>query len=429
MRRGGWGGTILVIVLVLVLLLSLSSVFSEHEADLLPGQERWSPQMVPEPGKETNTKEEPAASDAEKEEPEEERADFEIHFLDVGQGDAALVLCDGHAMMIDGGKAADSQLTYAYLAQREIDHLDYVVCTHPHDDHAGGLAGALNYATADVALCPVTEYDTVAFRNFTKYLDRQGVALTVPAAGDVFRLGSAEVTVLGPTGEYEIVNDGCIVLKIEYGETSFLFTADAELGEEQALLAAGGDLRSTVLKVGHHGGETSTSEEFLRAVAPEYAVISVGKNNGYGHPSEGVLGRLKDAGVELYRTDLQGTVICTSDGKAVTFRTERKTDKDSFEHPGVMILPEPVDPVDPGEKTDGTDGEVAPEPDQPNGTEEEKTVRERTYTYILNTNTYVFHEPYCPSVSQMSEKNKQVYEGTRDEIIAMGFRPCERCYP
>ncbi len=320
---------------------------------------------------------------------------FEVHFIDVGQADAALVLCDGHAMLIDGGNAADSSLIYTYLKDRSVSYLDYIVCTHAHEDHVGGLAGALNYASAGCALCPVTEYDSRAFNSFVTYLGKQGVEITIPAAGDSFSLGSASVQVLGPVRpDASDPNNTSIVLRIVYGNTSFLFTGDAEREEEQEILEAGYELESTVLKVGHHGSETSTTYPFLREILPQYAVISVGADNSYGHPAEDTLSRLRDADVTVYRTDLQGDIVCTSDGESVSFAVERGADADTLGSAGKART----------ETESGTD-------------------------YVLNTNTHKFHIPSCSSVKQMKESNKRFYNGTREEVIGMGYDPCQRCNP
>lgn len=346
-----------------------------------------------------------------------EGSTFAVHFIDVGQADAALVLCDGNAMLIDGGNAADSNLIYSYLKKLSLTHLDYIVCSHAHEDHVGGLSGALNYATVGTALAPVTNYDSKAFGNFVSYLAKQSVSITVPSAGDSFALGSASVTVLGPVTGSDEPNNTSIVLRVVYGDTSFLFAGDAEREEEQDILSAGYDLDSTVLKVGHHGSDSSTSYVWLREIMPEYAVISVGKDNSYGHPTDAVLSRLRDADVKTYRTDMQGDVICASDGKAVSFQVARNADADTLASVGPnSTMSEPSQPVVVAPP------ETTPAPETANqipvGTD-----------YVLNTNTHKFHYPSCGSVKQMSEKNKQAYNGNREDVIAMGYEPCKKCNP
>ena len=320
---------------------------------------------------------------------------FEIHFIDVGQGDAALVLCDGNAMLIDGGESSESSKIYAYLQAHNIDFLDYIVATHAHSDHIGGLSGALNYASVGMALCPVTSYTSKAFNSFVKYLDAQGVSITVPTPGLSFSLGSASVQVLGPQKEYDNPNDTSIVMRIVYGNTSFLFTWDAERTAEADILEAGYDLSATVLKVGHHGSDTSTSYPFLREIMPEFAVIQVGTGNLYGHPAENTLSKLRDAGVKIYRNDLQGTIICTSDGEKVSFSTEKNA--------SLQTNPTEITSV-PSIETDIPDaGE-----------------------YIGNKNSKKFHLPTCKNLP--AEKNR-VYLESRNEALQKGYDPCGNCNP
>lgn len=320
-------------------------------------------------------------------EPAQEGSGFEIHFIDVGQADSALVICDGHYMLIDGGNAEDSDLVYSYLERHGAAHLDCMVASHAHEDHIGGLSGALNYATVDVALCPVTDYNTKVFQNMVNYLEKQGKSLTVPEPGDKFSLGSAQVEILGPVKEYDDTNNTSIVLRIDYGSTSFLFTGDMETGAEQDLIDSGAVLGATVLKAGHHGSDTSTSYQFLREVMPQYTVISVGEDNSYGHPSDEVLSRFRDAGTEVYRTDMQGHVIAESDGKTVVFRTEK----------------EAVTTTNP-------------------------TGKFTLQNYIGNAGSKKFHLPDCASAKNIQE-NKRVVFLSRSQAVLEGYEPCGRCKP
>ncbi|MCI8303184.1 MAG: MBL fold metallo-hydrolase [Lawsonibacter sp.] len=316
-----------------------------------------------------------------------EGSSFAVHFIDVGQADAALVECDGHFMLIDGGNAEDSDLVYAYLERHGAKHLDYMVASHAHEDHIGGLSGALNYASVDVALCPVTEYSSKVFRDMVKYLGEQGKTLTVPEPGDKFSLGSAQVEILGPVMEYDDTNDTSIVLRIDYGRTSFLFTGDMETGAERDLIDSGADLKADVLKSGHHGSDTSSSYVFLREVNPKYTVISVGEGNSYGHPSDEVLSRYRDLGAEVYRTDMQGHVIAESNGDTITFRTEKEAD-----------------------------------------TATNPTGQPTLQTYIGNSGTGKFHLPDCASAKTIQEEKRVVFL-TRLQAVLAGYEPCGRCRP
>lgn len=332
---------------------------------------------------------------------------FSIRYLDMGQADSTLIECDSHYMLIDGGKKDSSSKIYTILKNNNIDYLDIIVGTHPDEDHIGGLAGALNYATARMVLCPTVEHDTDAFKDFAKYAEQNGNGIIVPEIGDVYPLGSAKVTILGVNGGTE-TNDTSIVLKIQYGETSFLFSGDAEGVAEEAVLNSGVDLSATVLQVGHHGSADSTTEAFLNEVMPAYAIISVGAQNTYLHPTEEVLERLERAGAEIYRTDLQGEIEIISDGKTIDISTEREASVEE-----IMLSGEAAAKMQEQTRNQESTNVVAP-----SGTD-----------YILNTNTKKFHYSTCKSVKQMKAKNTAYYTGTRDEVIAKGYDSCGNCHP
>ena len=250
-----------------------------------------------------------------------------VYFLNVGQADAAILQCGDEVMMIDGGESSDSSLIYSYLSKTlGITHIDYMIATHPHADHIGGLSGALNACSVGVVYSPVTSYDSKQFSSLVKYTQKQGHELTVPEVGISFAFGDAQVQFLSPVTEYSNINDCSIVVRITHGSNTFLFTGDAEWDAEHDMVASGYDLSATVLKVGHHGSDTSSSYVFLREVMPKYAVISCGKDNSYGHPTEGALSRLRDVGAQVFRTDMQGDVVFVSDGTALSFGTVKYAD-------------------------------------------------------------------------------------------------------
>lgn len=331
-----------------------------------------------------------------------ENSTFRIHFIDVGQADAALVECDGHYMLIDGGNKADSNRIYTVLKNAGVSRLDYVVGTHAHEDHIGGLPGAFSYATADMTLCPVKNYDSNAFDDFAAYAAKKGGGITVPKKDALYLLGSATVKILGVNSASD-TNNTSIVLRIDYGSTSFLFTGDAEREAEQMLLNSSANLKATVLKVGHHGSETSTTYPFLREIMPKYAVVSVGKGNSYGHPTEAVLSRLRDAEVEVYRTDLQGDIFCISDGEKVQFSVSKNSNADVF----------------------GGIGENSIQNQKPENIEtkpqESPLVSESGLVWIPKSGKKYHSKSSCSNMKNPSSVTKQ-------EAVNRGYTPCKKCW-
>lgn len=213
-----------------------------------------------------------------------------VRFLDVGQGDSILLSCGEDTMLIDGGPVEEGQFLVSRLNRLDVTELTYVVNTHPDEDHCGGLAAVLAKYPAEHVYSGVTEYTTKVFSNVVKYTEEQGRQIEVPQTGTHWSLGSAAVTVIGPVQEYSDPNNGSLVLRVDYGETSFLFTGDMEQKAEGDLLESGADVRADVLKAGHHGSPTSSSEAFLTAVQPSVAVISVGADKRLRSPRRGCAG-------------------------------------------------------------------------------------------------------------------------------------------
>ena len=384
-----------------------------------------------------------------------------VHYIDVGQGDAALVMSGGQTMLIDGGRPKASSIIYTYLKKQGISGLDYIVCSHADDDHIGGLSAPLANMPVKNVIAPKTEANTNSFRSLKSKIAAQGLTVKHPRAGEKMNFGDCQIEFCGPISENDADrNNGSIVMKIVYGETSFLFTGDAEREEEKEILEKGYDISATVLKVGHHGSKNSTTYPFLREIMPEYAIISVGENS-YGHPTDETLSRLRDADVKVFRTDMQGDIIATSNGKTVAVTPSRNADvqtnptvleKTGFEQnikgkqggksnkgnekKGLSSVWQAAGggaaAMSVGDEESGKSKAVSSDPPKNKSPTEEKTEASNGETpckYIGNINTKKFHYPSCSSVKQMKEKNKVVLNCTRSDILAQGFAPCGRCNP
>lgn len=248
-----------------------------------------------------------------------EEGELEVHFIDVGQGDATLLLQGEYAMLIDGGDNLKGWQVVDYLKYLGIDHLDYVIGTHPDADHIGGLDTVLANISCDLVMMPEIERDTESYEGLAEVIKEQGLESISPKPGETYELGTAIFTILAPNDTYENVNDNSIALRMVHGGNSFLFTGDAESEAEGDMLKSGRLLSADVYKVAHHGSSGANSELFLMAVNPTHAIISCGENNEYGHPHSEVLNQLRMMGVDVYRTDEQGTIVAVSDGNEITF--------------------------------------------------------------------------------------------------------------
>ncbi len=321
---------------------------------------------------------------------------FQMDMLDVGQGLCLLIRADGKTAVYDGGGRDRSSYVVRYLKNHEIDELDYMFVSHYDEDHIAGLVGILNTTKVDRVICPDYSTDTKIYQSFLRQRKENGAKVTHPSEGDEFQLGNAVIEVVGTgTEDEDNDNNNSIAIRISYGDFSAMITGDAEKEEETAIVQSNTDIESDLYVVGHHGSSSSTSTAFLRAVAPQYAWISAGTDNSYGHPTRTTLKLLKQEDVDIFRTDDQGEVTCYSDGTTCWFSENPSDDWQS------------------GEEKRESEGQSS----------------QAVTTYILNTNTKKFHDPDCGSVRRMSEKNKETFTGTREQIISEGYDPCGNCHP
>lgn len=252
---------------------------------------------------------------------------FSAHFIDVGQADSALILCENEAVLIDAGDVDSYAAIDAYLKAQNVKQLKYFILTHAHADHIGSADDVLkNYAVENVIMPKYSEENmptSKVYEDLLYALSDSGAKVLAAKAGHTYNLSGCSFSVYAPNKDYKELNDSSVVVRFTYGETNFLFQGDAEKASENDVLAAGFDVRADVLKMGHHGSKTSSTEKYLRAVSPKLAVISCGENNSYKLPSDSVLQRLTALGIEYRRTDRNGTIVVMSNGKEITVQTEK----------------------------------------------------------------------------------------------------------
>lgn len=252
--------------------------------------------------------------------------EFRVHYLDVGKADSALIQCGDVDILIDAGDVDNNHFVCSYLKQQNVDDLELVIATHPDRDHIGQMEDVINTFDIDEFMMPNIPESAiptdVTYLNMMDALNNKEVEVTSPEAGESISLGDITVEILAPINLADDTNGNSIVSKIMYKDKKFLFMGDADTAEEKDILSAGYDVKSDVLKIGHHGSKTSTSKEFLKAVNPNYAVISVGKDKN-NLPKQETIDKLNEVGAKIYRTDLDGTIIMGTDGEDIIISTER----------------------------------------------------------------------------------------------------------
>ncbi len=260
-----------------------------------------------------------SATDKNKEVTKDGLAQMQVHFLDIGQGDATLIACGSHFMLVDAGNNNKGTAVQDALQNLGVTKLDYLIGTHPDADHIGGLDVIITKFPCAALFMPDCKKDTKTYDDVIQAASYRRLKITHPKAGTNYQLGDASFTILGPLKKYSNANDNSICFLLQHGENRFLFTGDAQEEAEADMLASKEPLYADVYKVPHHGSRTATSEAFFQKVRPIYAVISCGAGNSYGHPNAEVLDRLRGSAVQMFRTDDQGTVIASSDGKNISF--------------------------------------------------------------------------------------------------------------
>ena len=322
-----------------------------------------------------------------------------VHFIDVGQGDCSFIeLGNGQTMLIDAGNPEDGDDIVEYIKDLQYGDIDYVVATHPHDDHIGGMAEVLKTFPVEKMYMPNAVHTSYSFENLLNVIDEKDIDLKVAKTGtSILSSGPIDIDILSPVQEeYSEMNNYSAVVRIIYGESSFLFTGDAEKIVESEILDS--EIDVDVLKVGHHGSNSSSSEVFINATTPQIAVISCGQDNIYGHPDYAVLSLLNENDVKIYRTDEAGTIRVTADQEDnITVDKKESTIKENA----------------PPEST-----YVVLEENTPNNN---STTESAEIVYITNTGEF-YHKGACSYL-------KSKIETTKEKAQSMGLRACSRCIP
>lgn len=341
-------------------------------------------------------------------EPTPATGDMTVHFLDVGQGLSIFVQSRDETLIYDGGDRDKSSFVVAYLQEQGVTEIDYLINSHYDSDHLAGLIGCLNAFEVDHVICSDYVDDTKPYQSFVDTVQKQGLTMEHPAAGDEISFGTGKFIVLAPeTIDENDSNGNSVAIKLINGDTSFIFTGDAESNSEAAMCQSGIDLDCDVLVPSHHGSATGTSWEFLQQTVPEYAVISCGKDNQYGHPHKDTMDKLEAMEIQVFRTDLQGTIVVSSDGQKLTWDRE------------------PCNDYSPGNKTDiGTEPQKEKEAKAQNTVQKESRQPEQGEMVWLSATGSKYHNK--PNCGNMNPDN--AWQVTREDAVSQGYEACKKCF-
>lgn len=337
-----------------------------------------------------------------------------VHYIDVGQGDSIFIeLPNGEAMLIDAGEKDYGDKVVTYIHSKGYDTLDYVVATHAHSDHIGGMANVVDNFNVKNFYMTSASATTQAYSNMLNAVKKSGASVHNAMAGEtILNDRNLSVEIVAPKEiDNDNQNNNSVVIKLTYGDNKFVFAGDAEKSEEDGIWT---NIKCDVLKIGHHGSDSSSTANFLKKTEAKYAVISCGLNNSYGHPTDSVLKRLNDRNIAVYRTDLQGTIVFTSNGKDISVNVKPSENNQPVVTTAVtttVVTTTTTAPV----TTVATITTTAP-------------LKTGGTIYVLNTNTKKIHYKDCSSVKQMKDSNKS-YTDDYNGAIAQGYKPCQKCNP
>ena len=350
-------------------------------------------------------------------------AEMKVHFLDVGQGLSILVQTEGKNLLYDGGGRNAASFVVSYLEDQGVENLDYLISSHYDEDHLSGLVGCLNRFSVGTVIGSDYVHESKLYSSFMDAVSAKGLEVQYPAVGTMYVLGDAEFEVLAPqTVSSTDSNNNSVVIRLINDGDSFLFAGDAEYASEKEMCASGMDLNCDVLVLGHHGSATSTSWDFLAQTVPSYAVISCGANNSYGHPNAETMEKMESMDIEIFRTDLQGTIVATSSGSGITWNTQPCQDYSSGdgeyssydeEEQKYSAQPEDSD-AQSGDQDiqSGDDGTQAAEPSASGD-----------LVWLSENGTKYHSKNDCGKMNP-----DKAWQVSRADAVAMGYEACKKCF-
>lgn len=324
-----------------------------------------------------------------------------VHFLNVGQADSTFIEFGSKTMLVDGGETKSSNDIIKYIEALGYSKIDYVIATHPHADHIGGLPKIIDYFDIGEIFMPNVMHTTKTFENLLYSIQSKGKGLSTPSPGDTLKIDDSNIVFLSPQNkEYDNLNNYSIAFRIDHGRRSFILTGDAEKEPETEMINSGINLKTDVLKLGHHGSDTSSTEGFIKATNPSYSVISIGEGNKYGHPNQTIIDRLIRHNSKILMTYKEGTIIFETDGEELRYKSI----------PGLL-----------------TDGKNNYNREGNNHNKAEKTIEEKIeknsdLVYITKTGSK-YHKAGCRHLSNSA------YESNLDNVLNSGYEPCKVCNP